>query len=118
MKLIIAGSRNINFDTAYDIIVQKCLELKPTEIVTGNSGNVDLAGNLYANNIGHPLSKFNPDWEQFGKSAGPRRNRLMAKYADVLLLIWDGKSRGSSNMKQEMTYHGKQIYEVVIDAKV
>ena len=46
-----------------------------------------------------PIKRFLPDWDNFGKSAGLRRNDEMSSYADVLLLIWDGESRGSSNMK-------------------
>jgi hypothetical protein len=38
----------------------------------------------------------------------------MAEYADALLLIWDGKSRGSLNMKQQMLKLEKPVYEVIV----
>jgi uncharacterized phage-like protein YoqJ len=36
----------------------------------------------------------------------------MAEYADALLLIWDGESRGSKNMLFNMKKLGKQVFEV------
>jgi hypothetical protein len=38
----------------------------------------------------------------------------MAEYADALLLIWDGSSRGSANMRQQMERRGKPVYEVIL----
>jgi hypothetical protein len=38
----------------------------------------------------------------------------MAEYADALILVWDGKSRGSASMKREMEKLGKPIYEVIV----
>jgi hypothetical protein len=38
----------------------------------------------------------------------------MAEYADALLLIWDGESKGSLNMKQRMIGLKKPVYEVVL----
>ncbi len=60
------------------------------------------------------LKEFPPDWEKHGKAAGPIRNKEMAEYADALLLIWDGKSRGSASMKKEMEKLEKPIYEVIL----
>jgi hypothetical protein len=38
----------------------------------------------------------------------------MAEYADALLLIWNGESRGSANMKENMVKLGKPVYEVIL----
>jgi hypothetical protein len=50
-------------------------------------------------------------WDQFGKSAGFRRNVEMAEYADALVLVWDGKSRGSGHMLRIAQERGLQIHE-------
>ena len=50
-----------------------------------------------------------------GKAAGHVRNKKMAEYGDALLLIWDGKSKGSANMKKEMQKLNKPIYEVTLN---
>jgi hypothetical protein len=38
----------------------------------------------------------------------------MAEEGDALLLIWDGESKGSANMKKEMLFKKKPIYEVIL----
>jgi hypothetical protein len=38
----------------------------------------------------------------------------MADYADALLLIWDGESKGSANMKKNMEKQNKKVYEVIL----
>jgi len=68
----------------------------------------------YIEDYEFPITSFKPDWGTHGRAAGPIRNREMAKYGDALLLIWDGASRGSANMKQEMIKLGKPVYEVIL----
>ena len=38
----------------------------------------------------------------------------MAKYSDMLLLIWDGESRGSKSMKELMIKEDKLIVEIIL----
>lgn len=117
MKLIIAGSRYLADPYPYirsAILKQYDLYSHNLIIVTGNSGSVDLAGNEFANRHKLELVTFPPDWKTHGKAAGPIRNKQMAEYADALLLIWDGESKGSSNMKNEMIKLNKPIYEIRI----
>lgn len=119
MKLIVAGSRTFYVSHHFidDVYCIKCPELDyPEEIVCGGAKGIDEAGKRW----GHTLSSkdrvklFPADWDKHGKAAGPIRNREMAQYADALLLIWDGKSRGSANMKSEMQKLGKPVYEVIL----
>lgn len=113
MKLIIAGSRHLN-PTVEDI-QEICFyyEITPKEIISGSAQGVDAAGEKYADHCKLPIVRFPADWKKYGKSAGPRRNRTMAANADALLLIWDGKSRGSKNMMEEAKKKGIRIYEVL-----
>jgi hypothetical protein len=115
MKLIIAGTRTLNFGAGgIGTFLKEKQITGVTEIISGGAAGVDSNGQDYAvfNNIKFKI--FKPDWETYGRAAGPVRNRQMAEYADALLLIWDGKSRGSLSMKQEMQALGKPIYEVVL----
>jgi hypothetical protein len=45
-----------------------------------------------------PLKLFPAEWITYGMKAGPIRNHGMAQYADALIAIWDGKSKGTGNM--------------------
>lgn len=113
MKLIIAGTRNLHICKRTIGAFMSGFGLHPTEIVSGNSGTVDLAGEEVGKSRLLSIKRFPADWEQYGRAAGPYRNREMAKYADVLLLIWDGKSRGSCNMRKEMMQNHKLVYEII-----
>ncbi len=99
MKIIIAGSRTI---TAYDIVKTAIEESntnnKATEIVCGMAQGVDLLGKKWADENNIKVKEFPADWNQYGKSAGYKRNQEMAKYSNGLLAIWDGRSRGTKHM--------------------
>jgi hypothetical protein len=84
------------------------------QVVSGGASGVDTAGENFANIVDIEIERFPADWNTHGKAAGPIRNKQMAEYADALLLIWDGESRGSASMKNEMLKLGKPVYEIII----
>ena len=117
MKLILAGSRNFDLDIGsiqniIDIIFPMTVPL-PTEVVCGCCKGIDLSGANWAEFQGIPIKRFKPDWDGLGRKAGPIRNQQMAEYGNVLLLVWDGKSKGSANMKKQMEALNKPVYEIV-----
>jgi hypothetical protein len=101
IKVVIAGSRT--FDN-YDLLFEKCSEaLKDydsveVEIVSGGAKGADKLGERFAKEKGFALTLFPADWNKFGKSAGYIRNKEMAKYADILIVFWDGVSKGTKHM--------------------
>lgn len=112
MKLIIAGSRHIKPTHEF---IDGCLSqflLKPHYIYTGCASGVDESARTYSR---ADLTKvFKADWDSWGRSAGPIRNGQMAQAGDALLLIWDGKSRGSFDIKKHMMKLNKPVYEIII----
>jgi len=97
MKTVIAGSRDI---TDFDI-VQKAIKesgFNITEVVSGKARGIDTTGELWATLNKIPIKTFPADWNRYGKKAGYLRNTEMAEYADALIAIWDGKSRGTEMM--------------------
>ena len=109
MKVIIAGSRSIN-----DImIIRDAIESVSwdiTEIVSGTARGADVLGEQYAFEEILDIKRFPADWEKHGKSAGFIRNEQMAKYADGLIAIWDGKSPGTNHMIHTMFKNQKPVY--------
>lgn len=116
MKLIIAGSRNLEVSNDYiwNLLSSSDIE-NITEIVSGDCpSGIDKCGIQFAELHSLPIKRFSANWAKYGKSAGPIRNREMAEYADALLLIWDGESKGSKSMLNEMKELEKPTYEVII----
>jgi len=113
LKLIIAGSRNLNLSAdSLDDIIFNLPDNMPiiTEVVCGMAKGIDLAGRGWAINYKIPVKEFPADWDKYGKSAGFIRNKEMAEYADAAIVCWDGKSRGSVNMIEEMKRLGKPVF--------
>lgn len=110
MKTIIAGSRNIAPSQKFlEEIITRC-NIEITEIVCGMAKGVDYAGLNYGEMNNIPVKKFPANWEKFGKSAGPVRNREMARYAEACIVIWDGFSRGSANMIKQAKENKLTLY--------
>ena len=86
--------------------------------MSGAAKGVDVAGEIWAEKRGTPIKVFEADWKTYGGRAGPIRNAKMAVYASALLLIWDGKSIGSADMKRQMQALGKPVYEIILKQNV
>jgi hypothetical protein len=114
MRLIIAGSRTIEVTPKEIEALLNHYNLKPTEIVSGTARGVDRSGEEFASLFNIPIKRFPANWDLYGKSAGHKRNCEMGAYADALLLIWDGYSRGSLSMKSYMDNNDKPVYEVIV----
>lgn len=110
MKTIIAGSRTIDDPMFTSGVVTNILEANPwfkiTEIVSGGARGVDQHGELLAPFLNVPVKRFPADWHEYGKLAGRYRNEQMAKYADALIAVWDGKSTGTKHMIETAMYRG------------
>lgn len=84
----------------------------PTEIVSGRARGIDVLGEEYAIVNGMRLKLFpvsDLEWQTNGPSAGHLRNGRMAEYAEALIAIWDGKSRGTRNMITQMAALQKPV---------
>lgn len=111
MRLLIAGSRNLEPDLNYLDSLIKSLPFTTTCIVSGGAKGVDTQAELWAKQAGLQHVIFYPGWLQHGKKyAGYVRNMNMADYADALLAIWDGKSPGTKHMINEMKARGKPVH--------
>lgn len=107
MKVIIAGSRG--FYGPVDLAVSRS-PFKITEVVSGGARGIDKAGEEWAQGSGIPVKQFLADWEKDGKAAGIYRNIDMAEYADALIAIWDGQSRGTLHMINSMVNKKKPVF--------
>lgn len=111
MKLIVAGSRSITDEKVLFRALDEYPNLRqPHTIVSGRARGADTLGEEWANCMGIHLKLFPADWNTHGRKAGPLRNIEMGNYADVLLALWDGESRGTQHMIAYMRSLNKPVY--------
>ena len=110
-RVIIAGTRTFeNYSLLCEYVDFKLSKVDDEiEIVSGGARGADLLGERYAKEHGYKLRVFPAQWSIYGKRSGPMRNAKMAKYADALIVLWDGKSPGTKNMIDEAKKNGLKI---------
>jgi hypothetical protein len=109
MKVIIAGSREgITEDDVTNAIWSSKFPID--EIISGGAIGADKLGEIWAMAYDIPLHIFPADWKTFGKRAGFLRNQEMAKYADALIAVWNGKSKGTAHMIKSMEALNKPVF--------
>ena len=118
-RVIIAGSRHYADysqlrDVCDNLLADKC-QTHRIVIVSGGAQGADSLGENYARERGYALKRYPAQWDKYGRAAGPIRNAEMARNADALVLFWNGKSRGSLNMKEEAEKIGLPVRTIMID---
>ena len=109
MKVIIAGSRDI-VDKWTIVEAVGATDWIIDEVVSGGARGVDRLGEEWAVIHHIPVKQFVADWDKHGKAAGIIHNNDMACYADALIAIWDGKSKGTLYMINSMVNLKKPVY--------
>ena len=131
MKLLISGSRSLKgVDLISKAIKEAGIHISDiTEVIHGGAFGIDKAAGWWAENNNIPVKVFKADWKNisidnaivrendYGKynaRAGIDRNEEMGQYADFLLAIWDGKSKGTLHMIEYMKGLDKEffVYEI------
>ncbi len=89
MNVAIVGSRNLNIE------IEKYIPEETTSIISGGADGIDRLAEKYADSYNIPKLIFKPEYNLYGRSAPLIRNRLIVDNADLIVAIWDGKSRGT-----------------------
>ena len=109
MRTIIAGSRDIvDLNVVLEAIANSGIDI--TTVVSGGARGVDTLGEHAAKMMNIPVMRYEADWDLYGKSAGYKRNGVMAKNADALIAVWDGKSKGTKHMIDLAHLRGLIVY--------
>ena len=119
MKVIIAGSRSIDrlSSRRWDYVkLQQRIEeavtaskFQITEVITGGAGGPDRAGERWAANHGLPVRTIKPNWKQ-GKGAGLIANRELAEAGEALIALFDGASKGTRDMIEQIRAVGLPVH--------
>lgn len=111
MKTIIAGSRDgFTYNDVVKAVADSGFVMDITEVVSGGARGVDRFGETWAAYNDVPVKQFIPDWDGLGKKAGHVRNREMGDYADALIALWDGDSKGTAGMIDYAQKKGLKVF--------
>ncbi len=91
MRVAVVGSRSL---TAPNLAAY--LPPETTEIVSGGARGVDQQAKEYALQHHIKYTEFLPDYPRYGRSAPLKRNDEIIRYAELVLIFWDGRSPGSA----------------------
>lgn len=100
LKVWVCGSRTITkYETVEEVLNLIWKNLKcPIVIRTGGAIGVDLLAEQWARANNIPVAEsIIPDWSRFGRGAGLIRNREGVDWADRVVGVWDGESRGTKH---------------------
>ena len=110
MKVAIVGSRQ------YDILdeVKKFVRTLPkgTIVVSGGARGVDKIAELEAEKCGLETKVFPAYWDEYGKSAGYKRNVQIVNYADIIVAFWSVGSKGTKHTIDIAREKGKLLFVV------
>ena len=104
MKLLVVGSREIT-----DFDLSPYIPDGVDMIISGGANGIDTEAEKYADS--HRISKIiiRPQYERYGRGAPLKRNQEMVDMADSVLVVWDGKSRGTKFTMDYAEKVGKQM---------
>lgn len=124
VKIIVAGSREVEINHANlmnvinvitQIMYQKSVDINII-LLSGMAKGADqipfAVKEMFPSII---VEEYPADWVNEGKSAGYKRNIVMADNADILIAVWNGESKGTQHMIDIMNKRGKPVHVVAMD---
>lgn len=108
MKVAIVGSRTVSVD------ISEYLPEGITEIISGGAKGIDKLAEAYADEHKIPKTIITPDYVRYGRAAPLKRNEIIVDSSDMIVAIWDGKSRGTKYSIDYACKMGKAITIYII----
>ncbi|MBQ2752572.1 MAG: hypothetical protein IJF29_00455 [Firmicutes bacterium] len=92
MKAAVVGSRSLFVDN-----IGKYIPGEVTEIISGGAKGIDECAEDFALKNGIKFTLYLPEFKRYGKAAPLKRKVSIIKDADIVIALWDGKSKGTEN---------------------
>ncbi len=96
MRVAIIGSRSVQLESLHELLV--LLPLGTHEIISGGAEGADQIAEQIAHELSLPITVFRPDYAHYQRRAPLLRNDAIVRYADYVIALWDGKSRGTAHV--------------------
>lgn len=122
-RVLVCGGRHFNNYSVLESVLDSVLEVRDieyanAEIVSGHCDGADKLGELFAKNHDIPVKIFEPNWQAFGRAAGPIRNRQMIDYISefpkesIVVAFISKNSKGTYNTIQLARTHNIPVITV------
>ena len=107
MNVIIAGSRNCKNRRFHEFLnemekletpLEKFIKPERDTVFCGEAQGADEWGRQWALRNKIPIQYFPADWENYGKAAGPLRNKQMVSESSLIIALWDFESKGTYDL--------------------
>ena len=97
MRVLVCGGRHYK-DKKRLFSELESLNPKPTLIIQGGATGADKIAKSWAKSKSIEVAEINPDWDKYGKRAGPIRNQdMINKHKPDLCIAFKG-GRGTADM--------------------
>ncbi len=111
MRVLVSGSRSIKEFDLSDILPKET-----SLIICGGALGIDTLAEKYADENGIEKLVISPNYQKYGKAAPIIRNNEMVELADIVLIIWDGVSKGTKHTMNYAKKQGKRILLKTVQA--
>lgn len=108
LKIVVAGSRSFDEQAYLDVMrpnlekfIKEISDSYTLIIVSGTAPGADQFGEKFAREFNLKIERYPAEWRKNGiynNAAGYERNEKMAQIGDIIVVFWDGKSKGSQHM--------------------
>ena len=109
----VVGSRGVKSCAA---LVRRLAELEPAEVVSGGAAGVDALAANWARAHEVPLTELRPNYAAHGPTAATHvRNAEIVKRAALVLVVWDGRSKGTLSTLKAARRVGRPVELLPLD---
>ena len=104
-------------ETACPALLRRLAELQPAGVISGGAQGVDTLAADWARTQRVPLTELRPDYTTHGPTAAPHvRNAEIVCRADLVLVVWDGRSKGTLSALRAARRLGRAVELLPLDA--
>tara|TARA_Y100000310_G_C20685685_1_gene818793 strand:+ start:1221 stop:1580 length:360 start_codon:yes stop_codon:yes gene_type:complete len=111
MKIAIVGSRGFHdYNLLKEFILNK-IKVEDVELmVSGGAKGADTLGEQFAEEFDIEKLIFLPNWQRYGKAAGPLRNTDIVKNSDIVFAFWEPGCRGTTDDINKAKLFEKELH--------
>ena len=110
MRVAVIGSRGLLVNVA------EYIPEETTQLISGGALGIDTLAERWADAHNIPKLIIRPDYGEYGRAAPIRRNETIVEMADMVIAIWDGRSRGTKFTIEYAQRIGKPVRVYIPEA--